>query len=133
MDKIIAKYEMMETKGYQDRYYEYEQKVSDYRFDCLRIPNEYCFRVVIQPVEQSWFTDREIISKKGPIEKIFYIGKEISLEELKEKYGNHPTYQYFTKRAEEQGFRIVIDRMGRPQAVGTAAWERDEIIEIVEM
>lgn len=128
---IIAKYEMERGVDFKE-HYEYTQEIGSCNFKNLKIP-EYCYKVVIRSFEKGWGSNMEITLKEGPILKVFYIGKEISLKELKEKYGNHPIYQYFTKRAEENGYRIVIDRTGIPHRIGEAEWETDEMIEVVEM
>lgn len=76
------------------------------------------------------FHENFLVTPK-PIEKIIYIGKEISLEELKEKYGDKSNYETLIGNVERNGWRVVLDRTGKLRVVWV--FKDESITEVVQM
>lgn len=129
MLKIIARYTMEGDSGY----YNFFQEVESYDISSLNIP-ENCFLIILKSVgvvENRQNLHETFLVTPKPIEKVIYIGKEISLEELKERYGDDPKYEIFIGNVERNDWRVVLDRTGKPRTIDFYGYET--ITEVVQM
>jgi len=121
MFKIIAEYLI------NRRVNSFFQEVENCTVSGKMIPDN-CFAIKFWRCSVN-FTEEGIFVNHKTLKKISYIGKELTLEELKEKYGSNSEYDIFIENVERNNLQVVVDKMEKLHIIEDA--DSDTEIEVI--